>query len=130
MCDKHDKQEDAVQIKWGSERYKEQYLNLLWAKYLTGWAVALVLGCGVVFFIHRAFTTDFSLANGIGMSVWMLGVLSLSFQQSFINSKVHRLERYFNFFDLRHKVRHQLFCKWWGHCAALHGLKDDLTHDS
>lgn len=113
---------ENTEVHWGGERFREQYIDLLTHKYINGWILALTLGTGILGFIRHAFHYGPSWPVAIGLAVWVVGVLALALRQSYIHGQLTRIERFFDFYERRHAVRHALYCLWWPHCAALHGL--------
>lgn len=119
MCNNHTN--EAIQ--WGPQSYKDRYTQLLFEKCIGGWGLSVGLGVGILYFVQRFFSPGIDFVHVVGLTIWILAVLLLAARLSLVNDRIERTERFFGFYERRYEVRHQTYCLWWVHCAALHGFR-------
>ena len=121
-----------TEVRWGNLRLRENYINLLSWKFILGWICALYFVSGAAFHLLRAFQTSFTPDQAWFFMAWAMIFVALAGLLSVVNSRLHAIERYLNFYDDRHRVRHDVYCTSHLHCVALHYNQPqrDAPHES
>jgi hypothetical protein len=112
-----------IEVKWGSLGLKDSYLSWLARKWIVSMTTMLMVGGGAIVFILEAFEGRLSTAYVVGLVAWVVIMLCLSLMLTYVNYRLHSIERFLGFYDVRHEVRHQEFCTNHIHCLGLHYFK-------
>lgn len=113
---------DKIEINWGLGP-REEYLTWLRRKWIVSMVTSLAVTVGAVILILEAFEGRLATAYLIGLVVWLVVMLSLSATLTYVNYRIHSIERFMGFYEFRHQVRHQEFCTSHLHCLGLHYFK-------
>lgn len=117
-------------VQWGSEKMKDDYVDLLRNKAIVGVQTAILFLVGAGGFIYAAFQSHSLLVFAGLIFIWIILLIGLSASMSYLNKKVRAIETYLGFYDRRHEVRHQVFCTNVIHCLTLHYFKSSHKEPS
>jgi hypothetical protein len=120
-----------IDVKWGPG-FKDRYILWLERKWLAGMTCGIYLIVGAFILIYQAMIGTLSSDYVIGLIVYLVTLLLLGGCLMAINKRVHSTEIFLGFYEHRHQVRHEVFCKNHIHCVGLHYFKsyhDHSTHN-